>query len=345
MAARQEISDLLIGPAAGDLAPGAILIVIPDGMLHRLPFALLHNGDQYLVDNHEVFLVPSLRTLHYLRARARTLQEDNHQPDLDILAVGCSGDGDSLAGTSLRLHPFTDNPIPSLPHADREAKLVAGLFSNALVLTGARASEASLKESPLGTAGILHIAAHSFADEEDIGRSFIVMNLPGDEPDNPTASLQDGLLQWHEVVALQLRASLVTLASCRSAGGVLAYGEGITGLTQAFLFAGGNSVLATLTDVPDRFAARLMIGFYRYLRRGMSAAGALRAVQKEAMTWEDARTNQALWASFVLVGDGTVTVQRSGNLILYLSIVGIFVLLGLLVTATRKMRRKRSRKI
>ena len=54
-------------------------------------------------------------------------------------------------------------------------------------------------------------------------------------------------------------ASLVTLAACRSAGGVLAHGEGITGLTQAFLHAGATSVLAAQADVPDRLARRLML--------------------------------------------------------------------------------------
>lgn len=348
--ARREVSNLLLGPTAGDLAPDAILVVIPDGLLHRLPFAMLDNGGELLVDNHEIFLAPSLRTLHYLRDRNHTRPE-NGATGPDILALGCSGNDGSRARNSSRMNPFTDTPIPRLPHADREARLVAGLFDHPLVLTGAQACESSLTESPLGTTGVIHFAAHSYADEEDVGRSFIVMNLPTAAREDLSASQQDGLLQWHEVTTLPLRASLVTLASCQSAGGVLAYGEGITGLTQAFLHAGSKSVLATLTDVPDGFTARFMLEFYRKLRRGVTAATALQATQKEAMTWEKAPADPALWASFVLVGDGAVTIHQPRNVLLYLLIGGVILLLGLLsglparVNSKIKSRREQTRKI
>jgi tetratricopeptide (TPR) repeat protein len=326
--ARQEVSGLLLGPAGADLTPGARLVIIPDGLLHRLPFAMLRHGNELLVDDHEIFLAPSLRTLHYLRDRNHTRPEPRTSGP-DILALGCSGDGGSRSQNSSRMNPFTDTPIPRLPHADREARLVAGLFDHPLVLTGAQASESSLTESPLGTTGVLHFAAHSYADEEDVGRSFIVMNLPAAAGDDLAAPQQDGLLQWHEVTTLPLRASLVTLASCQSAGGVLAYCEGITGLTQAFLHAGSNSVLATLTDAPDGFTARFMLEFYRNLRRGLSVAAALRSTQREARTWENELTAPALWASFVLVGDGAVTIHQPRNILPYLIIAGIILLAGL----------------
>ena len=66
--------------------------------------------------------------------------------------------------------------------------------------------------------------------------------------------------------------SLVTLAACRSASGVLAVGEGVTGLTQAFLFAGGTCVLASQADIGDEYSRRFMLAFYEHLRRGESAS-------------------------------------------------------------------------
>jgi CHAT domain-containing protein len=116
---------------------------------------------------------------------------------------------------------------------------------------------------------------------------------------------EDGLFQWHEVAGLRLNASLVVLSGCRSAGGVLAYGEGITGLTQAFLYAGAHGVLATQMDVPDRYAGRFMLSFYRRLREGAAAASALRDTQLEALGWGDSG-QAAFWATFVLVGDGNI---------------------------------------
>ncbi len=298
-AAQRELYDLLIGPAAADLEAGQRLIFVPDGLLHRLPFAGLRSERGYLLEEHELFLAPSLRTLRYLRSRGQARSQEGRRPGLDIIAVGCGNRPAAEQAGTERLHPYNGSLLAVLPEAELEARQVARLFSRAIWLAGEDAAESSLKSSPLATTDILHLAAHSYADDEDVRRSFVVLNrTPADregqaaetEGAGPAGSgegqpgpAEDGLLQWHEVAALPLEASLVTLASCHSAGGVLTYGEGITGLTQAFLYAGGTSVLAAQTDVPDRFSRRLMLEFYRHLREGDSAGEALRAAQLAAL--------------------------------------------------------------
>jgi len=364
--AARELYDLLIGPAAAELRPGEILLLVPDGLMHRLPFALLRSERGYLIEEHQLFLTPSLRTLRYLRARSRDRRQADGEAQLPLLAIGCEGgtaarereeepEGEGLqpgggspgvddsAGEMVvqrRVLPFTGAPVPRLPYAAAEAAEVAALFPGALVFTGKQADEASFKSGPVARAQVLHVAAHGHADATDVRRSFLVLN-PGIPPAAGSEPAEDGLLQWHEVVALPLHASLVTLASCRSAGGVLARGEGITGLTQAFLHAGATSVLAAQADVPDRFARRLMLGFYREMRAGRSAAEALRAVQLQALGWEDAGAGRAAWAGFVLVGDGTVTLtlpERASRLPLLpagLLAAGLVVLLALRLRRSR----------
>jgi CHAT domain-containing protein len=204
--------------------------------------------------------------------------------------------------------PFTAMPVEPLLHAAREAQRVADLFPASRVLTGAAADERSFKQCPLDRCDILHIAAHGWADDTEVRRSFILLDEPLD--DVPGAPPEDGLLQWHEAAALPLRASLVTLASCRSADGVLAVGEGVTGLTQAFLDAGATSVLAAQSDVPDWLSRRITETFYVGLRRGLSAAAALREAQREVLTLPEA-ADGFRWAGFVLVGDGAVTALGS----------------------------------
>ncbi|MBM4129600.1 CHAT domain-containing protein, partial [bacterium] len=303
MAAR-GLHEGLVAPAAAELRPGETLVVVPDGLLHRLPFGVLRSADGPLGEGHAVFVAPSLGTLRALRARGAARQEMVDPSPLPLLAVGCEGDRKRGAAARGRVHPFTGAPLPRLHHAEREAAMVADLFPGARLLRDADATEGSGLRALLASAQVVHFAAHGHADDADPRRSYLVLNPPAVAPD--AGGADDGLLQWHEAVSLPLRATLVTLASCRSAGGELARGEGVTGLTQAFLHAGADCVLAAQADVPDAAARRLLLAFYRAWRGGLPAAAALQSAQRAALARQDADGWQATGAEFVLVGDGSV---------------------------------------
>jgi CHAT domain-containing protein/tetratricopeptide (TPR) repeat protein len=302
--ASEQLFNILVGPAAGLLEPGETLLLLPDGILNRLPFALLRHEGAYLIETYPVYYAPSLRSLYYLRQRAARRAATNRDDTMDLIAVGSSGARDGNGRTG-RVYPLTDIPVEALPLAAEEAQTIAEMFDGSLCLTGRLATEQSFKRAPLDGANIVHIAAHSYVDNEDVRRSFIVLNPHDDLPDDSSTDVEDGLLQWHEIAGLRFNASLVTLSACRAAGGVLAYGEGITGLTQAFLYAGGDCVLASFIDVPDRFAGRFMEVFYRQLKSGAHGAEALRAAQLEAAQWNYATHGPSLWGSFALIGDGS----------------------------------------
>ena len=186
------------------------------------------------------------------------------------------------------------------------------MFDRSRYLTGDDATERAFQNAGVERARIVHIAAHSYVDNEDVRRSFIVLT-PEARPEGDGEGVDDGLLQWHEIAGLRLDAALVTLSACRAAGGVLAHGEGITGLTQAFLYAGGDCVLASFVDVSDRFAGRFMAAFYRGLKGGLGGAAALRAAQIEAMGWDDIAYEPALWGSFALIGNGSFVLPTLDN--------------------------------
>jgi CHAT domain-containing protein len=75
---------------------------------------------------------------------------------------------------------------------------------------------------------------------------------------------------------IPLDADLVTLSSCRSAGARAYSGEGLVGLTWAFLQAGARRVIAGLWDVDDESTSRLMASLYGALARGVPPEDALR---------------------------------------------------------------------
>ncbi|RKZ17248.1 hypothetical protein DRQ50_05200 [bacterium] len=328
--AARRLHDLILGSLADEGA--GTLIIIPDGLLHRLPFAALPGADGPLIADCRVFTAPSLQSLAYLRQRADRHSDQSQTRPL-VVTLGHGGHNGGV-----RLHPYAGRPFAPLLHAEDEARDVAALFADSRVLLGRRATESALAAAPLHRAAILHLAVHGDVDDRDVSRSFLLL-----EQNDPAGG--DGLLQWGEAATLDLDASLVTLASCRSARGVLAVGEGITGLTQAFLFAGGSCVLAAQADIDDSYSRSFMLDFYRHLRDGDTAAGALRKVQLSAAATDS--SGRAHWADFVLVGDGAVTLPPGlvaghggrGRTVVQMTVTGVaLVLIGLLGWWIRRRR-------
>lgn len=313
--AGRDLYALLLSPSLAGADSATALIIIPDGLLHSLPFAALQDERDTLLGRRTISLAPSLRTLGSLcqRERVRRLKPP---PRIPMIAIGAEGGGGSFAPGE-RLLPYDGRVMDLLPGAKAEARQVAALFPGAVCLTGKAATERSVRTSPLNAAGALHFAAHGHADARQVRRSSLVLNLPAGDPSvaaeidarHAAASAEDGLLQWDEIAALPLRAGLVTLSACRSAAGVLAGGEGVIGLTQAFLHAGAGCVLATLGDVRDDRALWFVTAFYEQWGRGLTAVAALRAVQARARTAPPFDEYTA--AEFVLIGDGSVRISAS----------------------------------
>jgi len=93
------------------------------------------------------------------------------------------------------------------------------------------------------------------------------------------------------------------LSACETGLGKDVKGEGIEGLTRAFMYAGARRVIVSLWNVNDKATAALMQRLYTgMLRSGKTPAAALRAAQVEML-----RTRQwqspYFWAPFVMQGE------------------------------------------
>lgn len=145
---------------------------------------------------------------------------------------------------------------------------------------------------------VLHFATHGLLNAERPQFTGLVLSLVGNRE-------ADGFLRTDEVFNLRLGgAPLVMLSACETGLGREKRGEGVIGLTRAFLYAGAPTVGVSLWSVADRSTAVLMTDFYRRLlaKEGMSASGALRAAQRQMI--EGKRYSAPFyWAPFVLVGD------------------------------------------
>jgi CHAT domain-containing protein len=113
---------------------------------------------------------------------------------------------------------------------------------------------------------------------------------------------EDGILQMNEIFNLDLNADLVVLSACQSGLGKLVRGEGIIGLTRAFMYAGASSVVVSLWNVRDVSTAEFMNRFYRHLREGKSQPEALRQAKLDMIRSErPVYRFPYFWSPFVII--------------------------------------------
>lgn len=258
------------------------LLVVPDGPLTAVPFALL-------APEIEVAYLPSATTLVLLAP----------QRDVRGREVLAFGDPDLASAPSTaestRGRAAGDRLAP-LPAARDEARAVGDR-----VLLGVEASEAALLKEMNESASTtprrrwraIHFACHGVVDEARPWMSALVLAAGGGH---------DGRLTALDVVELPLATDLAVLSACETARGRVVRGDGVVGLPRAFLAAGAPRVVVSLWRVDDAATAALMKRFYGLWKDGRSsAAAALRQAQADVRAekrWED----PAYWAAWQLWG-------------------------------------------
>jgi CHAT domain-containing protein len=113
-----------------------------------------------------------------------------------------------------------------------------------------------------------------------------------------------GYLPVRDILGLKLDADLVTLSACETGLGRLERGEGVLGLSRAFLAAGARSVVVSLWKVNDRSTALLMEHFYQPLLAQRRPRERALAEAKRALLAEPETRSPFYWAPFVLIGAG-----------------------------------------
>ena len=186
--------------------------------------------------------------------------------------------------------------LPRLAASGDEARDVARFAPESEVRLRSDASEAWLKRTRIDGFRVIHLATHALVDEGSLARTALAL-APG--------AGEDGFLSPADLSALKLRADLVVLSACRTAGGVMVSGEGLQGLTSPLLEAGARAVIATQWRISDRNTVRLVHDLYDALARGAPLADALRSAKLAAVR-RGAPPSE--WAGFTVVGDPLVRI-------------------------------------
>jgi len=239
---------------------------------------------------------------------------DNRRP---LLAFGDPTVGPSPAASQVALstrgaYEEMGVSFNRLPYSRDEVRRVASVYGieadSSDINLGDKASKKRLESLDLTQYRILHFATHAAVGDEVkwISQPALILSPEG------KGTGDDGGLKMGKIFNLHLNADLVVLSACETARGEMSRGEGIVGLTSAFLFAGSNSVVASLWNVNDESTSVFMEFFYAGLKRGLSKADALREARlqtmrkqiKSAVTAEqESLASPYFWAPFVLIGE------------------------------------------
>jgi len=182
-----------------------------------------------------------------------------------------------------------------------EVRAIAEILKPLLLYISKEAKEESFEEKA-GNFSNVHLATHCIFEETQPMYSRIVFA----QDDDPA---EDGFSHTYEVFNLNLNAELVTLGACETGLGKLSRGEGLIGLTRAFMYAGTPSVVVSLWSV-DESTAKLMTYFYQNFKDGMTKVEALRQAKLKMLSLrrifppeqEFSFAQPYLWAPFVLIG-------------------------------------------
>lgn len=178
----------------------------------------------------------------------------------------------------------------------KEVNEVGKLFGKSKTMLGAEATEEKLKAEDLSSRKYVLLSTHGILGNEIpyIKQPALVLSLVGDDQ-------EDGFLTASEIFNLDLNANIVGLSACKTGLGVQSAGEGVIGLSRAFMYAGTDTVLVSLWSVADESTYKLMVKFFSGLKSGKDKLTAL----KEAKDYlrRNGYDNPFYWAPFIIVGE------------------------------------------
>jgi CHAT domain-containing protein len=247
--AGDRLYHLLVEPALRSVPPGASVLIVPDGGLHGLNFETLPVPGvrrHFLIEDAQIQIAPSLALL--------AVNGASPAPPRSLLLIG---------------DPTPRNPeFPALRYASAEMTEITQHFSSGHVSSyrGDSASPGVYRSARPDQFTFVHFTAHATANFESPLDSAVILA-------GPESAFK---LYARDVADLPLRAELVTVSACRSAGEHAYSGEGLVGFAWAFLHAGARRVIAGLWDVDDESTAALMDQLYAGLTAGYSPARSLR---------------------------------------------------------------------
>jgi CHAT domain-containing protein len=306
----EKLYTLLIEPAKKLIPPGSRVILLPDGSLYGLNF--------------ETLLVPGPKPHFWIddvtltSASSLTLLSAARNSSAGINSIGRSAGARQARGIHQRYvdaafdtehrdpaNAFRDGNLllvgdatqaaaefPALRQARAEMAQVGRYFpeSRRAVLAGPQATPSKFLASGPERFAYLHFVTHGSASRAHPLDSAVILSPDGDS----------FKLYARDIVKHPLSAYLVTISACSGSGTRAYSGEGLVGLSWAFLRAGAHNVIAALWEVSDTSTPQLMDRLYGELSQGQDPASALRTAKLSLLKSDSVFKKPFYWAPFQL---------------------------------------------
>jgi CHAT domain-containing protein len=210
----------------------------------------------------------------------------------------------------------TINDLNRLPDTSAEIRQIAdalGADPQRDVFLGRQASEQQVKSMDLSDRKVIAFATHALVpgDLDGLDQPALALSSPSVAGDK-----EDGLLTMSEILRLKLNANWVVLSACNTGAAEGKGAEAVSGLGQAFFYAGTRAILVSMWPVETTSARKLTTGLFSYQQADPSLSRA-RALQKSALALiEDpgmkdyvsgriaaSYAHPLFWAPFIVVGE------------------------------------------
>ena len=268
----EKLYDLLVASAVPKIARGSRVIIIPDGGLYQLNFEALiapTPAPHYWIDD---ATIANANSLVLLAASARAKPATTKK----LLLVG-----DPVSASA---------DFPKLPQAQTEMQQVESYFAPAesAIYSNAAATAGAYLASQPDQFSFIHFVAHGTASRTSPLDSAVILSKQGDSYK----------LYARDIIKQPLRAELVTISACHGAGERTYSGEGLVGLSWAFLHAGAHDVISALWEVDDNSTPQLMNCLYAELTKGAPPESALRDAKLALLHSDSVYKKPFYWAPF-----------------------------------------------
>lgn len=334
-----ELYQELIAPAGAQLQHVRHLIVVPHGALFSMPFGALvtaksgvkptqlpfaeYKSVPWLAEKYAISMMPSATALVTMRKFAK-----REQPGKPFIGFGDPLFGETINQVAVAtrgvrvaqraaINTRSIKGLPNLPETRAELQKIAltlGATNDSLYL-GEAANESNVKKADLKDYRVVAFATHGLVAGDLDGLDQPALALTPPEQGNKD---NDGLLQMGEVLELDLNADWVVLSACNTAAGDKALAnQGLSGLTQAFFYAGSRALLVSLWPVESTSTQALTTTIFDTTKQnpGVGRAAALQAARKRLIEGEGyihegkevfSYAHPIFWSAFIAVGEGGI---------------------------------------
>lgn len=285
------------------------LSIIPDGVLHTLSFEALHDGESYLITSY-AFSYAYSATLLEGKNETESISTENY------VGFAASYSDTLSAKLKSRKRFFGEESLSPLSLSKKEVAQASEIFGGRTLLDDQASVENFYNHAD--NAQVLHLSLHGLVDTDDPSRSCIIFD----------DSKNDFLLSPPDLYKNRLKTKLVLLSACHSANGKIYNGEGVQGMSKAFLLAGAQNVFSSLWNASEGSSLDITQSFLELTKQGFPFDLAL---QKAKLNYfNEAPPSQRhpyYWANFILLGK----VEPAKNISW---LIMTLVILGVLASAT-----------